>query len=122
MNSKVVMIKLVNEFKNDELVLEMIRETLNSCSMYVHVINRQEITVSVEKYVLPRNELNDKIDNLDNLRKLTHDSIISGFKAINRLCIKCNLEKFYKGNEDDRVEVAEFAMEIVKSSFDNRKR
>jgi hypothetical protein len=46
---------------------------------------------------------------LDKQRNDTHNILISNVKIINRLCKKNNLPLIYGGNEEERIEVADFA-------------
>ena len=121
MESKKVLVKLVEMMKDDELVIEMISDTMKSCSRYVDLINQQEVLVSVAKYNLSKEQLLYEVKALDEQRRRTHNSIIAGIKAINRMCESEGLELFYKGS-DERSEIGEFAFEIVGDSFKNRER
>lgn len=122
MNKESVIIKLVEVYKDDEGMLFMISNTLKSCSKYVDLINQQEILVTVDKYALSKEVLLERIKSLDNQRRATHNGIISGLKLINRLCDSNNIDKFYSGDEEDRYQVADFAMELTNNAFVNRKK
>ena len=116
-----IIIDLMIRIKDDELLIEMISETFKACSRYVDLINQQEVLVTIEKYNMTKDQRLERMIYLDTQRNSTHNVIISGIKNINRLCLAFELEKFYKGDENDRVEIAEFAMNLVDKSFKNRK-
>jgi len=122
MNKEIVIIKLVEKYSKDDCLLSTIADTLKSCSRYVDLITQQEVLVTVEKYNMSKDDLLEKITSLDKQRRTTHNVIISGIKLINRLCVLNKLDKFYQGDESDRYEIADFAMELVTSNFTNRKK
>ena len=58
---------------------------------------------------------------LDKQRNDTHNILISNVKIINRLCKKNNLPLIYDGNEEERIEVADFAQKVVDELFSTRR-
>ncbi len=58
---------------------------------------------------------------MDKNRTIIHNSAISSTKVINRLCEAKELPLFFKGNIEDRVEIAEFIKGVVVNIFENSK-
>ena len=66
-------------------------------------------------------EYRNTVSSLDKNRSLAHNSLISDVTAMNRLCTKAGIEPVYKGNIDNRIEVADFAKEIATELFEKRR-
>lgn len=121
-HDKEAITKLVMIYKNDDLVLDYLKLTLESFTEYIHIINQQEVTTTVDKYRLSKEELLANIKILDMHRRMCHNTIISGIKRINLLCRENSLPLFYEGDELDRVAIADFVMGVVTETFKNRRR
>ena len=103
-------------------MLDFLKETLDGFSKYVDIINQQENIAIVDKYRLSKEDLMERIKILDMHRRMVHNIIITGVQRINLLCRENNIDIFYDGDENDRVQIAEFAMRVVEETFNNRKK
>lgn len=65
-------------------------------------------------------EYREHLVNLDKSRKIAHDSLIVSTRLLNKLCRLYDIEPIYKGS-DSRIEVAEFAKQVVDEFFAERK-
>lgn len=120
--NKTSITKLVLIYKDDDLMLDFLKETLDGFSKYVDIINQQENITIVDKYRLSKEDLMERIKILDMHRRMVHNIIITGVQRINLLCRENNIDIFYDGDENDRVQIAEFAMRVVEETFNNRKK
>lgn len=117
----------INEFirviskTEDCQCLDMMEELIDSAGDYLRRVNVLEIGIMVGKYSKEDNEYREYIEKLDKQRSNAHDNLISNVKIINRLCRINNLPPMYQGNEEDRVEVAEFAQKVVDELFSTRR-
>jgi hypothetical protein len=117
----------INEFirvisgTEDSDCLDIMEELINTASDYVRRVNVLEIGLMVGKYNKEGNEYREYIEKLDKQRSATHNILISNVKIINRLCRKNNLAVIYDGNEEERIEVAEFAQKVVEELFSTRR-
>ncbi|NMM64692.1 DUF3232 domain-containing protein [Clostridium sp. P21] len=117
----------INEFihvvskSEDCECLDMMEELVDSASDYLRRVNVLEIGIMVGKYNKEGTEYREYIKKLDKQRSNAHNNLISNVKIINRLCRKNDLVPIYQGNEDDRIEVAEFAQKVVDELFSTRK-
>lgn len=120
--NKSAITQLVLVYRDDDLMLDFLKDTLDAFCKYIDIINQQENTVIIDKNRLSDEDLFERIKILDQHRRMVHNIIMTGIKRINILCRENNIETFYNGNEDDRVEIAEFAMKVIIKTFKNRKR
>lgn len=117
----------INEFiraiseSDDRECLDLMEDLISSASDYVRRVNVLEIGLMVGKYNKDGDEYKEYIEKLDKLRSNAHNSVITNVKIINRLCRNNNLEPIYSGNEEDRIEVAEFAQQVVEELFSTRR-
>lgn len=121
MTHKEIITKLIIANKDDSLMLEFIKDTLDACGKYIDIINQQDTLTTVYKHTLSREDLLSKVQLLDQHRRMVHNIIITGIKRINFMCKENNLPPFYSGNENDRVAIGNFAMVIVAASFNSRR-
>ncbi len=113
-------IKVISETEDSEC-LDMMEELIESASDYIRRVNVLEIGVMVGKYNKEGDEYREYIKKFDKQRSNAHNSLISNVKIINRLCRNNNLPLIYQGNEEDRIEVAEFAKKVVDELFSTRR-
>lgn len=113
-------IKVISETEDSEC-LDMMEELIGSASDYMRRVNVLEVGVMVGKYNKEGDEYREYIEKLDKQRSNAHNSLISNVKVINRLCRNHNLPLIYEGNEEERVEVAEFAQKVVDELFSTRR-
>lgn len=114
--------KLIEAYKDDKDILDTINDTLDSYGEYIKVINDMENSIAVARFTLEPDEYRRRIESLDRRRRIEHNCIISGTKLLNRLAKEVDLELFFEGDVTNRLEVAEFAMMMVRETFDNRKK
>jgi carboxylesterase type B len=117
----------INEFirtiaqSNDIECLDLMEDLISSASDYVRRVNVLEIGLMVGKYNKEGAEYREYIEKLDKQRSEVHNALITNVKIINRLCRKNNLPLIYQGNEEERVEIAEFAQQVVDELFSSRR-
>ena len=113
-------IKVISETEGSEC-LHMMEDLIESASDYVRRVNVLEIGLMVGKYNKEGAEYREYIEKLDKQRSNAHNALINNVKIINRLCRKNNLQPIYQGNEEERVEIAEFAQQVVEELFSTRR-
>ncbi|SHK36534.1 Protein of unknown function [Clostridium cavendishii DSM 21758] len=117
----------INEFisvvsKTDDFeCLDIMEELIKSASDYVRRVNVLEIGLMVGKYNKDGDEYRKYVDKLDKQKSNAHSGLISNVKIINRLCRNNNLPLIYEGNEEDKIEVADFAKNVVNELFNIQK-
>lgn len=116
----------INEFiriiskSNDRESLNLMQDVISSASDYVRRVNVLEIGLMVGKYNKEGAEYREYIEKLAKQRSNVHNALMTNVKIINRLCKNNDLAYIYSGNEDDRIQVAEFAQNVVEELFSTR--
>jgi len=118
---KIIEFVMIISKTEDSYCLDIMEDLINTASDYVKRVNILEIGLMVGKYNKEGNEYRDYISQLDKQRSATHNVLISNVKIINKLCSKNNLPLIFDGNEDERVEVAEFAQKLANELFSTRR-
>ena len=113
--------KLISYYNNDSVVLGLIESSIKACSRYVVAVNDLELYLLIQGSTAEGQEYRDTVSSLDRNRSFTHNSLISDVTAMNRLCVKAGIDTVFKGNVANRIEVAEFAKEIVTELFEKRR-
>jgi hypothetical protein len=117
----------INEFikhisdSRDSECLELIEDLISSAAEYVKRVSILELGIMVGKHNKDGEEYREYIQNLDKQRSNAHNALINNLKIINRLYRNNNMLPIYKGNEDNRVEIANFAQEIIDELFSTRR-
>jgi hypothetical protein len=117
----------INEFiKNisdsrDSECLELIEDLISSAAEYVKRVSILELGIMVGKHNKDGEEYREYIQNLDKQRSNAHNALINNLKIVNRLYRNNNMLPIYKGDEDNRVEIANFAQEIIEELFSTRR-
>lgn len=101
---------------------EIVEDIINDLSTYIKRVSDMENAINVARFRLQGQEYRDYISNLDTQRRAAHNNAIVGVKMLNRLCKMNDVPEIYTGKIDDRNEVAEFCMAVVKELFDERER
>jgi hypothetical protein len=102
--------------------ITILEEMLNNCGEYIEKVNRMGNAWTVVRYRMDTNNFQEYYSSIDKSRTSIHNDLIIKVKMINRLCKIHSVESIFTGNTDERIEVAEFAMEVVTENFTLRKK
>lgn len=108
-----------DEFAKDDL--DTIDDALTQCRRYVEVVDTTEQQIKLAYVRFDGEDLREKVVNYDRQRRSAHESAISSANMLNRLSNLYGCEKIYSGGED-RLEVADFCLEVVVQIFENRRK
>ncbi len=114
--------EIAEKYKEDFEALDLIADCLESFENYVNAVNHMEKSIVILRFRLEPEAFRAAVENLDKGRRNSHNALISSVKILNRFCTTTGLTPFYTGDVTDRVEVAEFAKDVVINIFDNRKK
>ena len=114
--------ELVARFKDDDEMLEFIKERMQYICRYVESVTAMEYSMPLLRARFEGQELREKIENLDRNRRISHEAAISAVKQLNRLCVSEGVEKLYSGDEENRYEIGDFCGEVVNTLFEGRTR
>lgn len=112
---------MANAYKEDKDVLDMIYDTIDSFTDYVKIVNQLETTLTILRFRLEPSDYRERVQLLDRNRRIVHNSVIAGVKALNRLCVSSGLPLFFEGDIMDRIAIGHFAGEVSIAIFNNRK-
>lgn len=118
-------INKINEvYKDDELIIEMLNDTINDASKYVDVVTRNEALIKTLRFRLEGYDFRIRVQELDDLRRRTHNGLIANLKSLNRLLVTDKKDDLllFEGDINDRYQVADWAMEAVSNIFTNRRK
>lgn len=112
----------VAENENDIEAVDMIRDSLKSAVEYIHIVDDIEISLISWKLGLDAADYRFKVQEADRCRRVAHDAAIAQCRIANRISNTLVGRKICTANLDDRLEVAEYCMEVAKIIFHYRKR
>ena len=102
--------------------LELIEEVVKNCAEYVKDVDVGEAQIKRFYATLDGEELREKVMAVDARRRSRHEEAIISCKMINRLANLYNTEKVFTGDDTDRLQVADFCLDITVSIFQNRRK
>jgi len=116
------LIKAVNQSDDSEKseYLQAIETMIADCGKYIERVTAMEAAQCTARFRLEPGEYRDLIVRLDRARKFAHDSMMVSVKLVDRICALMGVEKVY-GGPDERILIADFAGEITKEYFEERK-
>gem|GEM_PF-1845773 len=108
------------EKKSSKEDIEIVQGFIQDCSRYVDTVINMENAIAVSRFIMEADEYRKHLVSLDKNRKIAHDSLILSTRLLNKLCRLYDIEPIYNGS-DSRIEVAEFAKQVVDEFFAERK-
>lgn len=116
---KEILMELVSKLPNADGIM-LVRDMITNCGTYVQKV------VALEAQIITRladnpEEYRQRIAEMDKQRSVSHNALISSVKIVNRLCRSVDMPPLFLGNIDNRVDVAEFAADLVKEIFQSRR-
>lgn len=92
--------------------LKYIQSLLESAINYVRAVVTMEARVQILSFRLEPEEYRVAVEQLDQSRRLAHDSFITKLNVVNRICDQLGMEPLYDG-PTHRADKGEFAFSIV---------
>lgn len=100
--------------------LEAVENFVSDCGAYVDRVTAMEAALASARYRLEPEDYRQLIVQLDRSRKYAHDALIASVRLVNRLCGLYGVDKVYDG-PDERILIAELAIEVAAEFFKERK-
>ena len=100
--------------------LEFLRKNVNNCLDYVHTVDTAETRIKTARFRYEAAEYQDIVMNLDRARRVMHEGAIASVAIINRTARIYGTPKIFIGNAEDRLQIADFCLEISVEIFDRR--
>ena len=101
-----------------EADIEMARdvyEAVISCVDYVNTVVTYESCHSIMRNVLNAEAYREKMIELDVMKKKNLRIVTLSLQILHKYCKLNDMEQIFKGNLDNRLEIAEFAVQLVNS-------
>ena len=105
----------------DSDFVSLVEDLVSAAAEYVRRVVIKEAASVVGKFNKEGAEYRDNCQRLDESRSDAHNSLIATVKAINRLCRIYDIPVIFAGDEQKRVEIADFAQQLVDEYFSTRK-
>lgn len=105
----------------DDMLLESVKFAIDSCGNYVEAVNAMEAVLTVQRFRLEPDEFREAVSEADKRRRNIHNGLIANVTILNRVCIMAEVEKIFQGDTEDRLAIADFAMEVTTEMFATRK-
>ena len=102
--------------------LEFLRKQVNACLEYVHAVDSAEARIKMARFRYEGEEFRDIVQTLDWTRRNLHEAAITAVNIMNRLAALYECEKLFVGDTSDRLQVADFCLEVVWELFEHRQR
>jgi len=113
-------LNLVKACEKDEDLLDFVEMAMNTITKYVARVTHMEYALPIYKARYEGQELRDKIQTLDELRRSAHEAAISAVKSMDRLAKKLHVKPMYTGDLDNRYQIADFCENMVHEFFIDR--
>ena len=118
--------KIIQHYKEDKETIEVIYDILKGFEEYHMKIYEMEIKMRLFSYdTLGREDYQYMVKELDKMRTMQHNSILSGVNILNRLAANAELESVYDDIVSEerpyRREVANAVLAYVEDVIKNRK-
>lgn len=105
------------EFAKEDL--DAVNDALTECRNYVNTVDTTEQQIMLAQVRFEGDEYRNAIMRYDTQRRRAHESAIASAHMLNRIARLYGCQTIYKGGED-RLEVADFCLEVTVKLFQNR--
>ena len=116
------LIERINQSEDSEKreYLQAVETMIGDCGKYIERVSVMEAAQATARFRLEADEYKELIVRLDRARKSAYDGMMVSVKLVDRVCALMGVEKVY-GGPDERILIADFAGEVVKEYFDERR-
>lgn len=107
--------------KGEDDLIKSVEETIRLCGQYVFKVNNMEGAFITANLIMENREYREYINELDTDRHNTHERLIPSVKLLNNICRMVGVEPIYRGDLEERIEIGDFALDVVSELFQTRK-
>ena len=101
--------------------LELIEEIVKNCAEYVKDVDVGEAQIKRFYATLEGEELRERVAAVDQRRRIRHNEAITSCKMLNRLASVYNTDNVFTGDDTDRLQIADFCLDVTVTIFQNRR-
>lgn len=102
--------------------LDALNSAMESFCDYVDGVDNTELAIKMAYARLEGEELRESVQRYDGLRRQRHEAAIGNVRLVNRLAKMYGVKPLFVGDEQDRLQIADFTLEVVNYLFKNRKK
>lgn len=113
---------LSNKAASEPDDIEIIQDAVDSFTSYVKDVDIGEQQIKFAYATLDGDELRQRVTAVDARRRRSHEAAISNAKLLNRLAEIYQVSAVFTGNFSDRLQVADFCLDITVELFENRRK
>lgn len=101
---------------------EMVENAMKSALNYVNAVDGMELAMPRIMATLDGEDMRRQIEMLDQSRRCAHEAAIAQVSFLNRICNMYGIDAIYTGSLDDRNQIGDFCIDVVKDVFAERKK
>lgn len=94
---------------------------LNACFSYVNSVDVGEAQIQLASIRFEGEEYREMVVRYDTARRRAHEAAIANTRMLNRLASLYGIDKIFTGNDQERLEVADFCLDVTVTLFENRR-
>ncbi len=102
--------------------LDALNSAMESFCDYVDGVDNTELAIKMAYARLEGEDLRESVQRYDGLRRQRHEAAIGNVRLVNRLAKMYGVKPLFVGDEQDRLQIADFTLEVVNYLFKNRKK
>lgn len=102
-----------------EEALDFVSQRLTAFPNYANVVIREQILTPIWRVNLEGQDLRDRIMEMDQRRRSSHENAIASLNGLNRMCERLGIGKFADIDTTDRHAVADFVGDYVSEMYNN---
>ena len=111
---------LTEKAKQEPDDLEIIQDAIDDFTSYVKDVDVGEQQIKTAYATLDGEDLRRRVEAVDSRRRRCHEKAILSVKLMNRLAEIYNVSAVFTGHLDDRLEVADFCLDVTVTLFEDR--
>lgn len=114
---------LVDQIQKDEdkvELMEMLHDSMKSCCDYVSSVDAMELAMPRLAVNYEGADFCERVEQYDRTRRIAHEAAIASVSCMNRMANTFGTGSLYLGAMDDRIQIADFCVDVVSCVFANR--
>lgn len=101
--------------------MEALDMSVSAIRNYVEEVDNGEQAIAMAYFKLEGELYRETVSRYDAKRRIAHEAAISSCSMLNRLAKFYSLPNIFTGDTEDRLQVADFCLDVVVTVFKNRK-
>ena len=98
----------------------MLHDSMKSCCDYVSSVDAMELAMPRLSVNYEGADFCERVEQYDRTRRIAHEAAIASVSCMNRMANTFGTGSLYLGAMDDRIQIADFCVDVVSIVFANR--